>query len=682
MRNFIRTAFSLLILVSSLHGIPMPEPHWLKSHKERLQSLFEAIDLDHHGLESVREAWENNDLEAACKFLLQYYREKDVKGAPFLYNTQSDSPFDINIPRKILNDHFTIQGITARQPRLENGLIDWNHFGPRQDKEWAWLMNRHHYFYQLVSGFHKTGEAAFIKKIDEILQDWVPQNDSPRRLNFTPAWRALEAARRILDSWIWTFYNLQDEPVFSAKARLLLLSSIPDHGEMLNKYSSFWGGNHLLTEKIALAQLAVAFPEFKKHEAWVKEAREKVSSVTMKETYPDGAYKELAFHYHRIVSENLMHFTRLLEYGGYAESNPQLEERVQAMWEYMLKVARPSGFGPLNNDSDLDSIRLPRYLDLLGHKAPEDWLYLVSGGKQGRPPRNKPSRLFEWSGHAIFRQNWNHNAHWAFFDAGPYGTAHQQNDRLHVSISAYEEDFLVDSGRYTYQPGPLRDYFKGPAAHNVILLNGHGTMEGPSEVSRPLPVSWIQTRHYDFAAADHPYPENRGRHHRGVFYRKNGYWLILDEITTFGPREIEAIWHIHPDRKIEELENNTFLIRGDRSSLFFIPVLNENWDMITLTGVEKPTPRGWHSDRFNRRLPSTELVFKHQGSGPRTFAWLILPYPDHKKISPARLPEISIQSLDKGKAHMDIRIPGGSLDTLIISRRQVESFSTRSGVDE
>src|SRR5690606_27109280 len=93
---------------------------------------------------------------------------------------------------------------------------------------------------------------------------------SPRRLNFSAPWRALEASRRLMNVWIPLWFALQNESELRDETRLLILRSLWDHGEMLHRFSSFWGGNHLITEKTALVALATAFPEFNDAREWLQ----------------------------------------------------------------------------------------------------------------------------------------------------------------------------------------------------------------------------------------------------------------------------------------------------------------------------------------------------------------------------------------------------------------------------
>src|SRR5690606_4065157 len=81
---------------------------------------------------------------------------------------------------------------------------------------------------------------------------------------------------------------------------------------------------------------------------------------------------------------------------------------------------------------------------------------------------------------------WENGREWAFFDLGPFGSAHQHHDALHLSIWFDGVNFLSDSGRFSYQPGPWSSYFKGPEAHNVVLLDDSPPLPGPRVVKGPL----------------------------------------------------------------------------------------------------------------------------------------------------------------------------------------------------
>ncbi len=646
---------------------------WIHDHWSQVERLFSNLNLDYPGLELVKSAWEDGEVNAACEALLLYYASKQVEGAPFLTHSEDDYPFRVAIADGILENEFLIQGLSSTVPeRPGEPGINWLYRGPKDDPEFAWLLNRHTYFYQLIRAYRETGDLAYIHKLNALLGDWILSNPDPDGWSFSAPWRALEAARRVLDSWVLSFYTLQAIPAFSKDTRLLLLYSLIDHARILQDHASIWGGNHLITEKLALFQIAVAFPEFKNSVAWRTHAKDVLRKEYLKQTYPDGGYKELAFHYHRIASENLLVLLRLLDFAGLESEEPALFRRGEAMWDYMLQVARPDGMGPLNNDSDLESIRTPRYLKLMGPLLKPEWDYFISGKQSGRSPRGASSRHFEWSGHVVMRDSWRAGSQWAFFDYGPYGSAHQHRDRLHLSVSAYGQDFLVDSGRYTYQPGRVRDYFQGPASHNVVLLDGDGTVAGPKTVSSPMQASWIQSPYYEMISAESPYARNEGKHRRTVFYRTGKYWIVLDEVLSFGVGEIEALWHTHPECRVKPFDWGIRLKR-EGVLLDLIPISPFDWGQSQRMGLESPDFHGWYSPNFNERIPSAELVFSHRSKGPRTFAWIIVP--SRRETDEQALVEVESVSWGPGSVHLKLRLGTGGLDEVHLGYGKIHSIS-------
>ncbi|MDV7395917.1 heparinase II/III family protein, partial [Arthrospira platensis SPKY1] len=96
----------------------------------------------------------------------------------------------MRIAEDALADTFTLQRVRGQQPRQEDGKINWSYRGPRDDKEWAWMLNRHGYFISLVHAWKHTGDTRYLVRLDNDLYDWLQQHTFPGRLTFSPAWRA------------------------------------------------------------------------------------------------------------------------------------------------------------------------------------------------------------------------------------------------------------------------------------------------------------------------------------------------------------------------------------------------------------------------------------------------------------------------------------------------------------
>ena len=312
------------------------------------------------------------------------------------------------------------------------------------------MLNRHPHFEFLVTAYQSTRNPRYLETISRHLIDWIPRHPPPDHLTFSSSWRALEAARRMIDSWLAVYTYERSEESLSDEALFLLLSAVPEHANYLRNHYSFWGGNHKMTEKMAIAVCALAWPEFSESRDWLKGAMEVISEELFRQTNADGSYNELANHYQKVVAQNYLRILKMLDSNSLVEVDPLFRERVEALWDYFAYVSRPSGFGPLNSDSSRED-NFTYLADANLYFERLDWQYILSHGASGDKPEHPPTRYFPFAGHAIMRDGWGKNAHWAFFDIGPHGSAHQHWDRLHLSISIGEQDLLVDSGRLHLQ---------------------------------------------------------------------------------------------------------------------------------------------------------------------------------------------------------------------------------------
>ena len=600
----------------------------IEKYPERVTSLLAALNLDYPGLDTAKQAYENGDFPQAVEAVIAYYRTKKVSQSlePDLPPARKDI---LELAEDATRDIFTIQSRTYRQPRLSDGRIDWENLGPNKDKEWAWMMNRHQHFDYLLAAYLHTRNEKYLHTINDHLIDWIPTHPAPQKVTFSTSWRALEAARRIMDTWLAVFVYARAEPAISDEALFLLLTSIPEHANALRNHDSFWGGNHKITEKTAVVVCALAWPEFREALGWLERAVQKIGDELYKQTYPDGSYKELANHYQKVVGENYLWLVRILRGNNAVASSPKLEKRVEEMWNYFAYVTRPSGFGPLNNDSSLeDNFTILEEANRFFNRP--DWTYILSYGEKGTEPQEPPSRYFPWAGQAILRSGWDRSAHWAFFDVGPNGSAHQHDDKLHLSISIGQNDLLVDSGRYIYKPGPVRDYFRSGVGHNVVRVDGQDSIRPPNTVNSPVENQVSITSDYDLVQGKvgfnaNPMTGQSVEQIRTVVYFREIGWLVIDELLGYGGHQYDTNWNFHPDCAVTRQQDDLSILLPDDSTAR-LTLLGKNpgkWDLVR--GQKEPEVRGWYSWAYNERKPTTSARYTYFAAKPHYNAWWITP---------------------------------------------------------
>lgn len=524
------------------------------SYPEAIKNMLEQINLDHQGLEKVKAAYDRGKIVEAGKYLLEYY--KNANNAPELRKEQPAKTDKMEAEADtLLKNVFVIQNVRGQVPYGEDGHRDWYYKGPNNDREWAWLSNRHSQLNSMLSTYFETGNPAYAKYIDLFLRDFILKSmPYPGVKSSTSVWRGLEVAAR---AKVWTriFYGLINSEYISPATQLLILSSLPDHAHY-NR--NFHGGNNWLTMEIsALATIAANFPEYKKSGEWLEYSIAAMTESMKDQVYADGVQTELTSHYHNVSLHNFELFQDICN-----KANKELpdffNQTIEDMYSYIAHAMRPDGFRVLNNDGDRGSDR-DIILDGAKKFNNREWEYIATNGKSGTEPAEGPSYFYPWAGQLVSRSGYDAYAQWSFFDIGPWGSGHQHNDKLHISISAYGRDLLVDAGRFAYTgevAEKFRPYAKGSEGHNVFLIDQKGQDAGPTHAKEPLDDSHFKiTDDFDYASNSFYRfidVEGEAKHIRSVFYVRGEFWVVVDKIVTDRPRKIEALWHWHPESVVEQ----------------------------------------------------------------------------------------------------------------------------------
>lgn len=292
------------------------------------------------------------------------------------------------------------------------------------------------------------------------------------------------------------------------------------------------------------------------------------------------------------------------------------------------------------------------------------------------------------------RNGWDKNAHWAYFDIGPWGRAHQHHDALNITVSAYGRDLLVDAGRYTYNKHLKavsycwRAYFVGSASHNVILIDGHGQNPGDRLATKPIDKgNYLITPKFDFArtsfkhgfslepesdeialhkSVDNYKTDENLIHTRNVVYIRDKFWVVVDQIESEKPRKIEALWHYHPDCSVKIQNKSVASVDAEKGNLGIIPVSNINWKVNLIKGQTEPIIQGWYSPDFNVKIPNTAAVFSSSINNTETFCWILIPAEGEVPFVETEIIEISknrvaivVDAGNDGLFNIDIPVKSG-----------------------
>ena len=591
---------------------------------ERVVHLFDSLDLNYPGLEKVKDHVENENFGAACNALLDYYGQSETAK-----RLRRDLPrrSDKRVPAadRILDGFFTCYAIEDKLPLRADGGYDWKYNGPDNDREWGWAISRHHWAGTLSSAYFATGNPVYLREWDKQVKDWIVQNPYPGRKT-SGVWRGLETYMRCSGQWTNTFFACQEADELSDETRLLIISSVPDHADYARRFHA-GGGNWLVMEMRGLAKLSLCWPEFKQAKKWFRYSTEVMLGDADTQVLPDGAQHELTSHYHNVTLGSLLGFAE-----SASQAKPEIAEKLEAVFvrmaNYLARTVRPSGYGLLNNDSDLDYNR-GRILKYAARFKRPDWRYIATNGKEGEKPKGPASCFFPWAGQLIMRGGWAANAHWAFFDMGPAGVAHRHHDKLHLSVSSYGRDILVDSGRFTYKGDKWRRHFTGTSAHNTVVIDGARQNVGLQKAKKPLTDCFTITPEYDFGRGTHSagYARVKGlaEHTRYVLYLRDQCWIVVDRVRTDRPRKVEVPWHYHPDCTVKLQDSQATSVDENKGNVRIVPVGDVQWTAQIVSGRTEPSIQGWYSRKYNVKAASPCVVYSADIDNDAVFAWVLIP---------------------------------------------------------
>jgi hypothetical protein len=537
-----------------------------------------------------------------------------------------------------------------------SGGLDW-HATVNGDLEWNGGLARHGYFMLLADAYEETGREIYAETIVEHMLHYI--KTVPR---FEPAgkpyleykkstWRPFEVAGRAAETWPEALSKIIHSPSLTPEAWARILISIHEHADFLR--NEHWKtGNHATLEVAAIGILAVFYQEFRERDGWLTYAVEFLDGMWPELFAGDGYSREMSGSYHWVAMRSFFSFYEVACRNGLAHLFPaRYRERLIRNSYAELYQDKPDGSTPISNDSSssinrrVQLERIYRLLDL-----PEVG-YFLSYGREGRPPP-KASYFYPDSRIGIMRSDWTSRANYLYFDMGPWGDNHMNQDQLAIEVSAKGRHFLINGGKWRYTTSdsdaewmPLARYFKATASYNCVLVNGCGQVFGDAE------GRMLTTAQYDYAdgvfragfgeevpGRDEKLFRERGlstlmeirlpgvTHRRQVFFAKPHGWIVRDTIDGPGVAHADQLWHFFegPVRSIDD-SRATWATDFPDSNLIVRSGSGETLESRLYEGQEKPFFAGWHCPYYDQLRPAPEVRFSVRHSGRIVFHTLLLP---------------------------------------------------------
>ncbi len=641
--------------------------------------FFAAIDTARPGLEGLSAAVAAGDFAEARRLFAAEARLSLQPDRFFQLSRRFDS-------ENVMHPGETIEAAAERILRLEliscgtphqfAGEVDW-FANPTFNgyKEWTWQLSRHNEWAILAERYRATGDERYAEGFVRAFRSWVHQavvpTDAPG--GGTLCWRTIEAGIRMGGSWQWALHSFYRSPHFTDDLLIDWYKSVWEHGWRLRGFHRTH--NWLIMEMNGLAQIGLLYPQFREARAWEEYALDRLLEELDGQVYPDGFQFELTTNYHQVVIANYQWLWDLR-----AAYDRPVPDRFRAALEPMhavnVRLMMPDGRLPDLNDGKWAEVAplLTRAASLYPERA--DFRWAATRGAAGEPPTER-SLAFPYAGYAVMRTGWEREAVWALFDGGPFGFAHQHEDKLNLLLHAYGRLLLTEGGTYAYDDSEMRRYVLSTRAHNTIRVDGRDqnrrlgfNREDTRIIGVPARARWRTTARYDVAEAvyDEGYGQPTDRaipgavwagegggtvadrtvtHTRRVIFFKGGAtggmtggatggatglgpcFLVIDRLapSDAAPHAYQALWHFGT----EEATADGLTARGQSPggpALTITPSAAPELRLAIVAGQESPEWQGWRSTKNNKQgpyAPAPTAVYEWTATGPARLVTLLYP---------------------------------------------------------
>lgn len=453
------------------------------------------------------------------------------------------------------------------------------------DHKITWELNRHQHFLTLGRAYALTEDPRYYREFVTQITSWIAANPPLLGTNWASM---LELSFRSL-SWLWALHFFagavkDDEQEPWIVDLLMALDRQLTHVERnLSRY--FSPNTHLSGEALALYVAGRALPELGSSASRARAGREVLIEEAGRQVREDGMHAELSAHYHRYSTDFYLLALNVARVTG-DDADAAFRDAALRQSRALRLLADDGGVLPLLGDDDggqlfpicgrpvwncadtlaTAAVLLTEPSLALDDTLPEEARWLCGGRPEraasGAARSPIASAALAASGYYVSRNTLGDHL---VFDCGPHGFlngGHAHADALSVVLTVRGKPFLVDPGTATYTMDPeRRDRFRSTAMHNTVLVDGRNQ----SETSGPFHwrsrtdatcAAWQSSPGRDYVAGQHD-GYAPVRHAREVLAMHGTGWIIVDRITGGTHVEAAAMWHVHPDWVLAEIEHNT-----------------------------------------------------------------------------------------------------------------------------
>ncbi|WP_168583410.1 heparinase II/III domain-containing protein [Gephyromycinifex aptenodytis] len=426
---------------------------------------------------------------------------------------------------QVMQDNFAWGTYPAAKVGDGSGNINWRANPYRQVSWYMWLHSLRWLGNAIEAG--RKGDDAALNHATAVAKDWVRDNPYSWQGN-AGAWEATMHRTNVLNCLREVVLERNDGALPASYAWLDI--SLVQHAEFLRRHYSGWG-NHGTDESIVMLGVGCNL------------RRPDYQSLAMKRL-ADGLG-------HAIDSQGATNEQStgyaVFNYGLWGRAETALTacaptsslRRTIAKRRAALGTFIAHAMTPRRTLAQLGNTESRVY----GPFAGPEQTWAATGGKSGARPAQL-SRVY-MQGYVFGRSGWGTArkpfAHESFYSLrfGPARALHGHNDHTSITWEARGKEVLADVGYGEYTRDAWEAYFKGPAAHNQLVVSGMG--ERFATRLAHARTGYRNADSYRFTDA----PASGVSRSRSVLIARDpDLVLVLDQASSRSTRRFEQLWHL------------------------------------------------------------------------------------------------------------------------------------------
>ena len=410
----------------------------------------------------------------------------------------------------------------------------------------------------------EDGRAAAL--LARLFDSWYTQRERITAVSdFDAVWYELAVSGRVV-GWSKLLWILRDRDELGLATRQVVMRMILASARHADRQQAcgYTAGNWQVAGAGSLHELGLMWPVFREAKDWRAVGRRRLLEHVAWDHDEDGGHSERTWGYAMgIVSAYHRLLAHLREDPGGAGAIEWAEARVRERELWFLELVAPNGHMPGVHDSS--SADLASFLVLLAASSGDGrfhWPIRERESTPTEPVARRPefeSVHLAGSGFTVLRDGQETGSGWLLVNWGRWAGSHIHHAVLDLNAYALGVPLLVEGGSLGYDH-PLDPWLRTPAAHNMLVIEGHELGDGRRGAKVPRyrdgdGVDYFEGYHDGWREAV------GARVRRRVLAVASEYWLVVDTVEGAVVGEPAAALHWHAPRPFRRA--GASLVSGD-----------------------------------------------------------------------------------------------------------------------